>query len=333
MKKLLWSLVVVVGLALVAHSGGFGGGAGFGSAVSGGSVTNTASPAWLGGTQTIVATNGDSTITVNPTNGVYCSLFLTNALTSNVVVTLDFTGASTNLVPLWLSVLHSPTVITDVTTNIGPNTNTITVAGLTDYSGEYAGVFGNLPNFWFSHAEHAWTVLGYGDAFSVGNPGDFLIETGGGYVVAYTGNGSVPTGSLAAVNTRWIWGNSGDPDGAYLWSAGNSRWECTSGYYIKNDEGTLNVYDAMDSLVAALSTYSNFYPTQESGTADYPIATNMVTNVTTYAYALAWSTNCQAENGSVRALQNGASSYFVMKYGATNIVAGASTNLSTVVNP
>jgi hypothetical protein len=326
MRKLTFACVGFAAFALYAYSGVYVNGVKQNSSVN---SSNSSGYQWLTNSQSVCVGTSNTNLLLSASNGVYCTMYLTNALVSNVVATIDFVSMGAPLTPLWLTALSTPTLIEAL------DTNTIVISGLVNDSGS-AAWNPNGGGFWQSGL--TWVITDTWDTniYQVVDghfPSGYALHTGDifhdvygyGFYLGYTSSTS-PTGTLTAANTRYIYDNAGTPDGAYDWSS--TKWVCAAtGWYIQDDGGTLNVYDSGDNLINTLATYLNYYPDQTGGTSVYGNSN------TTNAYALAWSTNCVAENGSVRVLVTGTNSYFITQHGTTNIVTGCITNMQTVVNP
>ena len=101
----------------------------------GGTVTNTVTntvtvaPAWLTNSQSLAVGDASTNLTINASNGVFTTLFLTNALTSNVVATLHFTGMGAPLTPLWLTAVSQSSLVETQVTNTIWESLTVADAG------------------------------------------------------------------------------------------------------------------------------------------------------------------------------------------------------------
>ncbi len=182
--------------------------------------TVTLAPAWLAQEQTLAATNYDTTLTVNPTNGVTCWLWATNALESNVTFTLSLPTLSTNATPLTLLV---PALNTAA---IPGDTNQVTVsgAGIGDANQTYywnADILVNVETQQgaYTNANNGFIIfphLSFGGAWTIEDNGvmDYYTHEGaadgtytsldGGYdpapTVVFSGGGGVPGGNWSV---RW----------------------------------------------------------------------------------------------------------------------------------
>lgn len=241
---------------------------------SGAGISVTNSPGWFTNSQSIAVGDYNTNLTVSASNGVYCSLFLTNALTSNVTVTLDFAAMGAPLTPLWLQAVCS---------------NSISGTVL------------------YFHNEVVLTDAGDENANQTYQYDATVQWPDSGIIGAFTN--AVNTYQIArhvAFGGKWFIGDSASPS---------------------------ELYEGPEDL-SVTNTW-----TVVSGTGPAPTVTGIgeatnqrIINGSTNIYALAWSANCAAENGSVRALADGTNSYFITHHLGTNIVTWA-TNLTTIVSP
>lgn len=169
-------------------------------------VTNSVLPAWLGLTQAV--THDESLdLTVNPSNGVFVSAFLTNTLTSDAAVTLRLPSpATTNALPMFFNFAVSSTT---VTTAGSTNTLIVTDAGSTDCNQTYYWTASVHPDVYggdfytgYTNEINNISIIWVGDGtlkFTDPNVTDYYIDNapstivGDSWVSISSGTDPVPT--------------------------------------------------------------------------------------------------------------------------------------------